>query len=79
MRVRRRERLRMLPMVAASYVVDTVMLLCFCIVGALPWSMPPVFLACGLLICTAFRFVLDSEFPERLRDHHMVMEQMVAP
>jgi diguanylate cyclase (GGDEF)-like protein len=78
MRVRRKERLRMLPMVATSYVVDTALLFCFCLVGSLPWSVPPVFLACGLLICAAFHLVLDSDFPERLRDHHMVMEQMVA-
>jgi diguanylate cyclase (GGDEF)-like protein len=78
MRVRRKERRRMLPMVAASYVVDTALLLCFCLVGSLPWRMPPVFLVSGLLVCAVFHFILDSEFPERLRDHHMVMEQMVA-
>lgn len=37
-----------------------------------------MFLACGLLVCTAFHFILDSDFPQRLRDHRMVMEQMVA-
>jgi diguanylate cyclase (GGDEF)-like protein len=78
MRVRRKERLRMLPMVATSYVVDTVLLCGFCLVGSLPWSVPPAFLGAGLLICGAFHVVLDSELPERLRDHHMVMEQMVA-
>jgi diguanylate cyclase (GGDEF)-like protein len=78
MRARRKERLRMLPKVAASYAVDTAFLLGLCLAGALPWSMPPVFLACGLLVCTTFHFILDSDFPERLRDHHMVMEQMVA-
>jgi diguanylate cyclase (GGDEF)-like protein len=76
--LRRRERLRMLPMVAISYVVDTALLLCFCLVGVLPWSLPAVFLGGGLLICGAFHLLLDSDFPERLRDHHMVMEQMVA-
>ncbi len=40
--------------------------------------MPAAFLGCGLLICGAFHVVLSSAFPERLRDHHMVMEQMVA-
>ncbi len=78
LQVRRKERLRMLPMVLTSYVVDTVLLLCFCVVGVLPWAMPAAFLGCGLLICGAFHVVLSSAFPERLRDHHMVMEQMVA-
>lgn len=68
----------MLPMVAISYLVDTVLLACFSVIGVLPWSVPPVFLLCGLLVCGAFHLVLDSEFPERLRDHHMVMEQMVV-
>jgi hypothetical protein len=78
MGVRRKERLRMLPVVTTSYVVDTALLLCFCLAAALPWSMPPVFLASGLLVCTGVRFILDSDLSERLRDHHMVMEQMVA-
>jgi diguanylate cyclase (GGDEF)-like protein len=78
LRVRRKERLRMLPMVMASYVVDTALLVCFCLTGVLPWAMPAVFLGAGLVICAAFHLVLDSDFPERLRDHHMVMEQMVA-
>jgi diguanylate cyclase (GGDEF)-like protein len=78
LQVRRKERLRMLPMVATSYAVDTVLLLCFCLIGVLPWSMPPAFLATGLLVCGAFRWLLASDFPEHLRDHHMVMEQMVA-
>jgi len=75
---RRRERLRMLPFVAASYAVDTVLLFAYVAVGAIPWQMPPAYLACGLLLCAAFHLVLDSALPERARDHHLVMEQMVA-
>ena len=69
----------MLPFVAASYVVDTAP-------AAAPmsppasfrWQMPPTYLAAGLLLCAAFHLVLDSSLPERARDHHLVMEQMVA-
>jgi diguanylate cyclase (GGDEF)-like protein len=75
---RRRERLRMLPFVAASYGVDTVLFCAYFAVGVLPWQMPPAYLAVGLLLCAAFHLVLDSELPERARDHHLVMEQMVA-
>ena len=75
---RRRERLRMLPMVAASYGVDTALLCAYFAVGVVPWQMPPTFLVCGLLLCGAFHLVLDSGLPERMRDHHLVMEQMVA-
>ena len=75
---RRRERLRMLPFVAASYLVDTLLLFAFVAVGAVGWRMPVAYLASGLLLCGAFHFVLDSPFPERARDHHLVMEQMVA-
>ena len=75
---RRRERLRMLPFVAASYGLDTVLLLAYFAVGALPWQMPPTYLAVGLMLCAAFHLLLDSELPERTRDHHLVMEQMVA-
>jgi diguanylate cyclase (GGDEF)-like protein len=78
LQTRRRERLRMLPMVAASYGVDTLLLCAYYAVGAVPWQMPPTFLVCGLLLCGAFHLVLDSDLPERMRDHHLVMEQMVA-
>jgi diguanylate cyclase (GGDEF)-like protein len=78
MRERRAARLRMLPMVVTSYVVDTALLSGFCLVGVLPWTMPMLFLGSGMLLCGAFQLVLNSDFPERLRDHHMVMEQMVA-
>ncbi|MGZ5249747.1 MAG: GGDEF domain-containing protein, partial [Caldimonas sp.] len=75
---RRRERLRMLPMVAASYGVDTVLLCAYYAAGSVPWQMPPAYLVCGLLVCAAFHLMLDSSLPERMRDHHLVMEQMVA-
>ena len=75
---RRRERLRMLPFVAASYGVDTLLLCAYFAVGVLPWQMPATYLAVGLLLCAAFHLVLDSDLPERTRDHHLVMEQMVA-
>ena len=75
---RRRERLRMLPMVAASYGIDTALLCAFYAAGSIPWQMPPTFLLCGLMVCGAFHLVLDSDLPERTRDHHLVMEQMVA-
>ena len=75
---RRRERLRMLPFVVASYGVDTVLLCAYFAAGVIPWQMPPTYLAAGLLLCAASHFVLDSDLPERTRDHHLVMEQMVA-
>jgi diguanylate cyclase (GGDEF)-like protein len=78
LQARRRERLRMLPMVAASYGVDTLLLTAYFAVGVVPWQVPPTFLACGLVLCGAFHLVLDSDLPERMRDHHLVMEQMVA-
>ena len=75
---RRRERLRMLPFVAASYLLDSLLLFAYVAVGAIPWQVPPAYLASGLLLCGAFHLVLDSDLPERSRDHHLVMEQMVA-
>ena len=75
---RRRERLRMLPFVAASYVVDTALLCAYFAAGVIPWQMPAAYLACGLLLCAVSHAVLDSTLPERTRDHHLVMEQMVA-
>ena len=75
---RRRERLRMLPFVMASYGIDTVLLGGFYAVGVVPWQVPPAYLACGLMLCAAFHRVLDSSLPESTRDHHLVMEQMVA-
>ena len=75
---RRRERLKMQPLMLASYGVDTAMLCAFYAAGVIPWQVPPAFLVCGLLLCGAFHLLLDSDLPERMRDHHLVMEQMVA-
>ncbi|MEO8525571.1 MAG: GGDEF domain-containing protein [Caldimonas sp.] len=75
---RRRERLRMLPIVATSYGVDTLMLCAFYATGSIPWQLPPTYLVTGLLLCGAFHLVLGSDLPERLRDHHLVIPQMVA-
>src|SRR4029079_19804724 len=47
-------------------------------IGAIPWQMPLAYLASGLLLCAALHVVLDSALPARARDHHLVMEQMVA-
>src|SRR4051812_2745554 len=69
---RRRERLRMLPFVVASYVVDALLLCIYAAVGVIPWQMPPAYMAAGLLLCGAFHLVLDSGLPERARDHHLV-------
>ncbi|MEO5881437.1 MAG: GGDEF domain-containing protein [Caldimonas sp.] len=68
----------MLPFVAASYGVDTLLLCAYFATGVIPWQMPPTYLAGGLLLCAAWHLVLDSELPERTRDHHLVMEQMFA-
>ncbi len=78
LQTRRRERLRMLPFVAASYGLDTVLFCAYFAVGVIPWQMPPAYLASGLMLCAAFHLVLDSGLPERTRDHHLVIEQMVA-
>ena len=75
---RRRERLRTLPMVTVSYCVDAVLLCAFAGTGVVPWQVPYTFLGCGLLLCGAFYLVLNSNLPERMRDHHLVMEQLVA-
>jgi diguanylate cyclase (GGDEF)-like protein len=75
---RRRERMRMLPIVAASYCVDAGFLCAYAAAGSIPWLMPVAYLLSGLLLCGAFYMVLGSALPERMRDHHLVMEQMVA-
>ncbi|MDQ6630097.1 MAG: GGDEF domain-containing protein [Pseudomonadota bacterium] len=78
LRLRRRERLRMLPMVAASYIVDSALLCAYVVSGVLTWQVPAAYLASGLALSAAFYLVLNSGLPERLRDHHLVMSQMVA-
>jgi hypothetical protein len=68
----------MLPFVVASYVVDAILLCAYFASGVIPWQVPPTYLAAGLLLCAGSHLVLDSDLPERTRDHHLVMEQMVA-
>lgn len=75
---RRRERLVTLPMMAASYVLDAVLLAGYAAVGVAPWSMPFAYLIAGLGLTAIFLRIFQGRWPERLRDHHMVIEQMTA-
>jgi diguanylate cyclase (GGDEF)-like protein len=75
---RRRERLRMLPMITASYFFDAAMLAGYAATGVVGWAAPVLLLGLGLMVCGGFHVLLNTQVPERFRDHHMVVEQMVA-
>lgn len=75
---RRRERLKTLPLVVASNTIDGAFLLCFSSLGVIAWHV-----SAGLLILASgfyglFFVILRTQFPERLHDHHMVIEQLVV-
>ncbi len=63
---------------AASYVVDAVLLCGYAALGAAPWSLPFAYVVAGLALTALFFRILWSPWPERMRDHHMVVEQMSA-
>ena len=75
---RRRERVDRLPLMAASYGVDAALLCGYAATGATSWSLPLAYLIAGLALTAAFFRIFRSAWPERLRDHHMVVEQMSA-
>ena len=63
---------------AASYGLDALLLCGYAALGAAPWALPAAYLVAGLSLTALFFGIFQGNWPERLRDHHMVVEQMTA-
>ena len=75
---RRGQRLQMLGMAAASYAVDTLLLLALAAAGALPSLVAVSYGVAAAACCAGFAVLLGSGWSERCRDHYLAVPQMLA-
>jgi diguanylate cyclase len=65
-------------MIAASYVVDGLILLLYAHAGAIPDTIGPAFTLTGLLSVACYLVLSETGFTERFKDHYFVVPQLVA-
>jgi diguanylate cyclase (GGDEF)-like protein len=75
---RRRQRLQMVGMVYASYVVDSSLQLALVLAGGLALQVPLICIGAGTALSGAFYALLGSGWTERFEDHYLVGPQMMA-
>ena len=76
--VRRRQRLQMVWIIFASYVVDSALLLAFNRAGGLELHIVWAYLLTGTAASALFHVLLSSGWSERFRDHYLSALQMLV-
>jgi diguanylate cyclase (GGDEF)-like protein len=74
---RARQRRQIQAMVAASYVVDALILAIYAHAGDIPATIGPAFAACGLVSVAVYLVLSESGFTERFQDHYFVAPQLI--
>jgi len=74
-RVRQRRQIQ--AMIAASYVVDGLVLLVYAKAGAVPLNIAPAYVAAGLLSVAFYLVLSETGFTEHFKDHYFVVPQLV--
>jgi len=75
---RARQRRQVQGLVAASYVLDGLILSLYAYAGTIPRTVGPAFAACGLLIVAVYLVLSETGFTERFRDHYFVTPQVLV-
>jgi diguanylate cyclase len=75
-RVKQRRQVQV--MIAASYVVDGLILLLYAHAGTIPMVIAPAFAATGLLSVTVYLVLSETGLTERHKDHYLVVPQLVV-
>jgi diguanylate cyclase len=73
---RARQRRQIQAMIAASYLIDALILLVYARAGSIPATIAPAFAATGLLSVAFYLALSESGFTERLQDHYFVLPQL---
>jgi len=74
-RVRQRRQIQ--GMIAASYLVDGLILLIFVKAGTVPMPIAPAYVATGLLSIALYLLLSETGFTERCKDHYLVVPQLL--
>ncbi|UZE47678.1 GGDEF domain-containing protein [Rhodopseudomonas sp. P2A-2r] len=78
LRRRTHRRRHLLEMIAASYLVDVVLLLLYAAAGTVPASVAAAYAACGAAFVAVFGTMSETGFNDRFRDHYLVCPQAIA-
>jgi diguanylate cyclase len=73
---RARQRRQIQGMIAASYVIDGLVLLIYAHAGTIPVTIGPAFAACGLVSVAFYLALSETGFTERFQDHYFVTPQL---
>ena len=75
---RAKQRRQIQLMIAASYVVDGLILLLYARAGAIPETIGPAFAATGLLSVASYLVLSETGVTERFKDHYFVVPQLIV-
>src|ERR1700753_4351415 len=73
---RAKQRRQIQLMVAASYMLDALILLLYAHAGTVPVFVGPAFAACGLVSVLFYLVLSETGFTERFKDHYFVAPQL---
>jgi diguanylate cyclase (GGDEF)-like protein len=73
-RVKQRRQIQ--AMIAASYLVDGLILLLYAHAGTIPLAIAPAFAACGFLSVVFYLLLSETGLTERFKDHYFVAPQL---
>ena len=65
-------------MIAASYLIDALLLLLYAQAGTIPATIGLAFAVCGLVSVAGYLVLSETGFTERFRDHYCVVPQLVV-
>jgi diguanylate cyclase (GGDEF)-like protein len=73
---RAKQRRQIQVMIAASYMLDAMILLLYAHAGTVPVFIGPAFAVCGLLSVLFYLVLSETGFTERFKDHYFVVPQL---
>ena len=74
---RARQRRQIQGMIAASYLLDALILSIYAHAGTLPATIGPAYAACGLSTVAIYLVLSETGFTERFQDHYFVAPQLL--
>src|SRR6266446_2048079 len=76
--LRARQRRQIQGMIAASYLIDALVLLIYAQAGTIPSTVSSAFAVCGLLSVAAVSVITETRLTERFKDHYFVAPQLIV-
>ena len=74
---RAKQRRQIQVAIAASYILDALILLLYARAGTIPATIGPAFASCGLLSVAFYLALSETGFTERFKDHYFVAPQLI--